>query len=799
MKPLARMIGATKHIGVSRKRSEDPQVLMGKAKFVDDISLPGMLEVAFVRSTHAHADIERIDLERARAHPGCVAIYTSADLDGGTTTFQDSQPGLLPVTQTFFAGEKVRHVGEIIAAVVASSRYIAEDIVDLIEVEYTPLQVLTSTDDAQKPGATWIHEDIPKNVYFRDHFQKGDVKKAFKEADLVVKETILTGRTSACPMECRGVIASWDFEDVLTVWSSTQMPFPLRSNIAHWLHIGEQNIRVIAPSVGGGFGQKAHLHVEEFILPHIARELRVPIKWTEDRREHLLSAAQAKQMKMEIELAMKKDGTILGIKCKTTGDTGAHSQHPWGGLIDPAAGNSVLPGGFTFKNVEFETVAVLTNKMATGAYRGVGYSGTSFAREMALAKASKLLGIDIVDIYYRNFIRKDQFPFTSATNQTYDSGDYHKVLDKCIELSDYRRLKTLPHLLPNGRLRGTGIAFFVEPTAWGSRVAEASGFRGVTSFDSATVEMHPNGSVTVKSGQFSHGQGLKTTLAQVAAETLGVRFEDVRVLEGDTNVSAYGMGTFASRSAVIGGGTVMRAANDVRNRLLKIAAHVMEANVGDLNIDEGVVFVKGSPDRHMTVSELAHITYFDRFRRPDEDEVEPVLTATRHYDPPETYSNGAHCVQIELDPQTGKIEITRIVAVEDCGTMINPKIVEGQMRGGIAQGIGMAMLESLEYDETGQLNNASLMDFLVPNALSLPDIECSHITTPSPLTEGGIKGCGEAAMLSIHCAFGNAVADALSDFGVLVPTSLPIGPQQVMNLIATATVAPVARPIAEAA
>ena len=799
MKPLPRMTGATKHIGVSRKRSEDPQVLMGKAKYVDDIALPGMLEVAFLRSSHAHADIEHVDLEKARAHPGCIKIYTSADLDGGSTTFQESQPSLLPVSQPFFAGEKVRHVGEIIAAVVAVSRYVAEDIVDLIEVEYTPLPVIFDTDEAQKPGAEWVHEDVPKNVYFRDHFYKGDVKKAFKEADLIVKEKVKSGRTSAAPMECRGVIASWDYEDVLNVWSSTQMPFPLRTNIAHWLHIPEHNIRVQAPNVGGGFGQKAHVHSEEFIIPHIARDLRVPIKWIEDRREHLLAAAQAKQMTMEIELAMKKDGTILGIKCKTTGDTGAYSQLPWGGIIDPAAGNTVLPGAFTFKNVEYESVAVLTNKMATGAYRGVGMSGTTFAREMALAKAAKLLGIDIVDIYYRNFIRKDQFPFITATNQTYDSGDYHKVLDKCVELSDYRRLRAAPRRLPNGRLRGTGIAFFVEPTAWGSKVAEECGFRGVTAFDSATVEMDPSGGVTVKSGQFSHGQGLKTTLAQVAAETLGVRFEDVRVLEGDTHVSAYGMGTFASRSAVIGGGTVMRAAHDVRNRLLKIAAHVMEANVADLNIDEGVVFVRGSPDRNMTVRELAHITYFDRFRRPDADDVEPVLTSTRHYDPPETYSNGAHCVQIELDPKTGIVEITRIVAVEDCGTMINPKVVEGQMRGGIAQGIGMAMLESLDYDETGQLKNASLMDFLVPNALSLPDIECEHITTPSPLTEGGIKGCGEAAMLSIHCAFGNAVADALSDYGVLVPTVMPIGPQQVLDLIATAAAAPAARPMATAA
>jgi carbon-monoxide dehydrogenase large subunit len=785
MNTVPRMVGATKHIGMRRKRSEDPLILIGKAKFVDDIDLPGMLEVAFLRSAHAHADITNIDFTKADAHPECIKIFSNADWDGGVTTFQKNVGNLQPVFMPFFAGEKVRFVGEIIAAVVAPNRYIAEDIVDLIQVEYEPLPVNFDIDEAMRPkkGDELVHEEILGNVYFDDSFEKGNVRKAFHEADLIVKERVSTARTTAAPMETRGVIADWDWDDTLTVWSSTQMPYPLRTYIAHTLNFPEQNVRVVAPNVGGGFGQKCHFFSEEFILPWIAKDLRRPVKWIEDRREHLLSAAQAKQMTMDIELAMKEDGTILGIKCKTVGDTGAYSQYPHGGIIDPAAGNTVLPGAFNFRNIQYRSIAVLTNKMATGAYRGVGMSGTTFAREMALTKAARLLNIDLVDIYYRNFIKKEDFPYVTATNQTYDSGDYAQLLDKCLELSDYRNLKKLPRRLENGKLRGVGVSFFVEPTAWGSRVAEECGYRGVTAHDTATVEMDPSGKVTVRSGQSGHGQGTRTTLAQVAAETLGVRFEDVRVIEGDTQRAAYGMGTFASRSAVIGGGTIIRAANDVRMKLLKIAAHVMEANEADLNIDEGVVFVKGSPDRSMTVAELAHITYFDRFRRPPVDDVEPILSASRHYDPPETYSYGSHCLIIELDPQTGKIDIKRIVAVEDCGTMINPKVVEGQMRGGIAQGIGMALLESLDYDRTGQLNNASFMDFLVPNALTLPDIECAHLSTPSPFTEGGIKGCGEAAMLSVHCAFGGAVADALSEFGVLIPMALPIGPQQVLDLL----------------
>src|ERR1700761_7898613 len=592
---LGRMKGATKHIGISRKRTEDPLILMGKAKYVDDISLPGMLEVAFLRSTHAHAEINRIDLEKALAHPDCIKIVTAEDMGGGTITYTDHQGNLQPVATPFFASEKVRHVGEIIAAVVAPTRYIAEDIVDLIEVDYEPLPVIFDVEEAMKPGAELIHEDILGNVFFDEIFNKGDIGKAFREAELIVKEEIHTGRTSAVPMETRGGIANWDWDDTLIVWSSTQMPFPLRTNIARFLHFPEQAIRVIAPQVGGGFGQKAHLFPEEFILPWIAKDLRRPIKWIEDRREHMLSAAHAKQQTLRIELAMKKDGTILGLKNKSIGDCGAYSMFPWGGIIEPTVGCSGLPGPFRCKHIQYESVAVLTNKMAQGSYRGVGWSAAVFAREMALTRAALELKLDIVDIYYRNFINKDEFPFLSATNQTYDSGDFHQVLDKCLAMSDYRKLKAQPRQLPNGKLRGIGISFFVEPTAWGSRVAEESGYRGVTTHDSASVEMDPSGTVTVKSGQFGHGQGTRTTLAQVCAETLGVRFEDVRVLEGDTATSSYGMGTFASRSGVIGGGTVMRAANDVRNRLLKIAAHVMEANAADLVIDEGVIYVKGSP------------------------------------------------------------------------------------------------------------------------------------------------------------------------------------------------------------
>jgi carbon-monoxide dehydrogenase large subunit len=780
--------GVTRQIGVSRRRTEDPLILMGKAKYTDDIHIPGMVEVAFLRSTHAHADIKRIDLSKARAHPDCIKIYTSAEIHGSATTFAQHQGNLRPVVMPLIAGEKVRFVGEIIAAIVAPTRYIAEDIVDLITVEYEPLAVVVDVEEAMKVQQSneWIHEKVPNNVYFTDAFDKGDWKKAFTEADLIVKEKVKMARTSAVPMETRAIVANWGWDDTLTVWASTQNPFMLRTHIAVVLQFPEQNIRVIAPHVGGGFGQKAIVYPEDFLLPWIAKDIRRPVKWIEDRQEHLLAAGHAKQMTMYVELAMKKDGTILGIKNTVISDTGAYSVFPWGGMVDAAVANSAVPGTFAFQNFHYEATAVLTNKAPSGPYRGVGWSCGAFAREVVLNKAAQKLGIDIADIYYRNFIGKDQFPFISATNQTYDSGDFHKLLDKLLELTDYRKLKKQPRLLANGRLRGVGLCTFVEPTAWDRRTAEASGVRGIASYAAASVEIQPTGKVTVRSGQFGHGQGTRTTMAQVAAEVLGVPFEDVRVVEGDTEETVYGFGTGASRSAVIGGGTVMRAAYDVRNKLLKIAAHVMEANETDLNIDGGRVFVKGSTDRFMTVAELAHITYFDRFRRPDEEDVEPILKATRYYDPPETYSSGAHCIVIELDPATGHIEITRIVSMEDCGTVINPKIVEGQMRGGAAQAIGMAMFETLEYDASGQLRNASFMDFLVPTASVLPQIECAHICTPSPLTEGGVKGCGESAMLSAHCAIAGAVADALSDYGVHVPAWTPMDPESILNLVRTA-------------
>ena len=784
MKKPIEIAGVTKHIGVPRKRSEDPQVLMGRAKYVDDIKLPGTLEVAFFRSTHAHARIKNLKLDAAKQHPDCLHIYTSEDLSAGATTMVPNTRGtMLPVLTPFLAQGKVRFVGEIIAAVVAPSRYIAEDIVDLIEVDYENLPVYNDVEDAMQPDAALIHEELASNIYYADSFSNGDVDKAFAEADLVVSEKIATGRTSAAPMETRGVMATWGWDDTLTVWSSTQMPYPLRTTIAVNLGIPEQTIRAVAPTVGGGFGQKAHFFPEEFIVPWIAKEIKKPVKWIEDRREHLLSAAHAKQCTIYMDIAFKKDGTMAGMKIKNIGDSGAYSQYPWSGLIESVPANNGAPGAFTVPSISFETVVCMTNKMATGAYRGVGWSAGCYAREMVMTKAARLLNLDIVDIYRKNFIRADEFPYTTATNQTYDSGDYHKVLEKCLEMSDYVNTKKQPRRTEGGKLKRVGVSFFVEQTNWGSRSAEESGLPG-TMHDSTTVEMDPTGKVTVRSGQFSHGQGLRTTLAQVAAETLGVSFEDVVVLDGDTATGAYGMGTFASRSAVIGGGSVILAATDVRNKLLTIAAHVMEANAADLEIDEGKIYVKGSPDRSMTVAEIAYITFYDRFARPDEDEVEPILSATRHYDPPAAYANGAHAVHIELDPQTGKIDIKRIVAVEDCGNMINPRIVDGQMRGGAAQGLGMGLLESLDYDESGQLKNASFMDFLIPNATTLPDIECAHIVTPSPYTEGGFKGAGEAAMLSVHIALSNALADALSEFdGPLVPMVTPIGPQQVMDLI----------------
>ncbi|MFP6781056.1 MAG: xanthine dehydrogenase family protein molybdopterin-binding subunit [Gammaproteobacteria bacterium] len=784
MKEPIEIGGVTKHIGVARKRTEDPQILMGQAKYVDDIKIPGTLEVAFLRSTHAHARIVEIRSEVAKQHPDCHRLVTAQEFSAGATTFFPNTRGTLkPVVMPFIAKDKVRFVGEIIAVVVAPTRYIAEDIVDLIEVEYENLPAYSDVEDAMQNDATLIHEELGTNIYYSDSYTSGDVDKAFADADLVVSEKVATGRTSAAPMETRGVMATWGWDDTLTVWSSTQMPYPLRTSIAANLSIPEQIIRVVAPTVGGGFGQKAHFFPEEFILPWLAKEFKQPVKWIEDRREHLLSASHAKQCTIYMDIAFKSDGIMTGMKVKNIGDSGAYSQYPWSGLIESVAANNGAPGAFTFPTISFETVVCLTNKMSTGAYRGVGWSAGCYAREMVLTKAARLLGLDIVDLYRKNFIKADEFPYITATQQTYDSGDYHKVLDKCLELSNYTQLKSEPRKMSNGKLRGIGVAFFVEQTNWGSRSAAESGFPA-TLHDTTTVEMDPSGKVTIKSGQFSHGQGLKTTLAQVAAETLGVPFEDVKVVDGDTATGAYGMGTFASRSAVIGGGTVIRAANDVRNKLLKIAAHVMEANDQDLTIDEGKIYVKGSPERSMTVAEIAYITYFDRFTRPDEDEIEPTLSATRHYDPPAAYANGSHAVAIELDPETGLIDIKRIVAVEDCGNMINPKIVDGQMRGGASQGIGMGLLESLDYDESGQLKNASFMDFLIPNAMTLPDIECAHIVTPSPYTEGGFKGAGEAAMLSIHIALSNALADALSDHeGTLVPMVTPIGPQEVINLI----------------
>ncbi|MGR9093228.1 MAG: xanthine dehydrogenase family protein molybdopterin-binding subunit, partial [Gammaproteobacteria bacterium] len=432
--------GATKYIGVPRKRSEDPMILMGRAKYVDDIELPGMVEIAFARSSHAHARISNIDLSKAKAHPDCIDIITATEFTASMTSFIPNTLGKLePVTTPFIAKDKVRFVGEIIAVVVAPNRYLAEDIAELIEVEYEGLPAYNNVEDAMRDDATPIHEELGSNVYYSDSFVNGDIDKAFADADLVVKEKVCTGRTSAAPMETRGVIAAWGWDDTLTVWSSTQMPFPLRTHISVNLGIPEQIIRVVAPTVGGGFGQKAHFFPEEFILPWVAKRIRKPVKWTEDRREHMLAAAHAKQNTIYMEVALKRDGEILGMKIKNIGDSGAYSQFPWTGLIESVVGNTGSPGAFKIKNIKYETLVVMTNKMSTGAYRGVGWSAGCYAREMVLTKAARQLGLDITDIYKKNFIGKDEFPYTTVTNQVYDSGDYHQVLDTCLELSEYRK------------------------------------------------------------------------------------------------------------------------------------------------------------------------------------------------------------------------------------------------------------------------------------------------------------------------------------------------------------------------
>jgi carbon-monoxide dehydrogenase large subunit len=780
-------MGLGKLVGASVARVEDERFLRGRGRFTSDLELPGTLHVAFVRSIHAHARIVRIDSSRALASPGVRRVFTGEDLVGVLGTIG------LPFRKEVYPADvfkqckwpclaqgKVRYDGEPVAAVIADSRYLAEDGAELVEVEYEPLPPVVDPERALDADAPLLHEEFGDNVVMRVSGDEGDVEAAFRRAAVTVSERFTTNRHSAMPMEGRVVLGSADSEGNITLWTSTQMPHLVRSRVAELMGHPESKLRVIAPDVGGGFGLKCHVFAEEVLIAHFTRELRVPVLWTEDRREHLLGSFHAKDEIVDCEMAFAEDGTLLGMRAKILGDLGAYSADPWPSPFEVLQLAAALPGPYHLRDYQYEVTAVCTNKTTLTVYRGVGLPAAVLIQEQLMDQAARKLGMDPVEIRRKNMIRPDEFPYTSVTGLPYDSGSSTDALDKALEMISYDGFRQKQRQArKDGRYLGIGICTYIEMTTFGTRYWAPLGIEH-SAYESATVRMDPQGGVALAVGTLSHGQGHATTYAQMLADELGVALEDVRLIQGDTESTPYGWGTWGSRSAVAGGGAVMGAARKVREKMARIAAHLLEVSPEDLELADGHWRVAGVPGRAVSVREVARAAVFSAWKLPEGES--PGLEATHYYDPPPvTFTNATHIATVEVDVETGAVEILRYVVAEDCGNMINPRIVEAQVVGGVAQGIGMALYEHLRYDDHGALLTASLMDYLVPSATEVPHCEVGHLETPSPFTELGVKGMGEGGTIGAPGALANAVADALSPFGVTV-TDLPLTPERVWSL-----------------
>ncbi len=773
---------ATRWLGAPVRRNEDPRLLVGQGTFVDDVRLPGMVHAAVLRSPHAHARIRRVDVRGALEHPEVLLVLTHADLPPG---LREPLPKLIPhpdlkhhKTQYALAPDKVRHVGEPVAFVVATSRYAAEDALERIEVDYEPLPAVVDLEEAVQGRPALVHEDIGTNVAAHSVQRVGDYEAARARADLVVARRFVVDRGCAAPLETRGVVAQWDGRSrQLTVWDSTQAPIPIRNGLAALFGLPQKDVRVIAPDVGGGFGPKIMMfYPEEVLVPLAAMRLERPVKWIEDRREHFVATNHERTQIHDAEVALTRDGRILGVRTVFLHDAGAYIPY---GLIIPIVAECTLPGPYRIPNYHAEFRAVFTNKTITSPYRGAGRPHGVFVMERLLDLAARQLGLDRAEIRRRNFIQPDEFPYEVGliyqdnAPLVYDSGNYPAALDRALEAVGYDRWpEEKARYRAEGRRVGLGFACYVEGS-------------GIGPYEGCRVTVEPSGKVYVATGVGTQGQGHFTSLAQVVADALGVAVEDVHVVTGDTGAFGWGTGTFASRAAVVAGSAAHLAAQAVRQKALQVAATLLEASPEDLELVGGHVRVRGAPTRSVSLGEVARAANPLRGVIPAEWEG-PGLEATRYFAPPRgTFSNGVHAALVEVDPETATLRFLRYVVVHDCGVVLNPRILDGQIHGGVAQGIGGSFYERLVYDEHGQLVSGSFVDFQIPTAVEIPDIEVHHLQTPSPLNPLGAKGAGEGGVIPVPALLAQAVEDALDDLDLEI-TQMPLHPDLLFGLIQNA-------------
>ena len=768
-------------IGTRTKRNEDPRLLTGRALFIDDLDLPGMVHVAFLRSPYAHARILSIDKSRAEEHEGVVAVYTAEDLG----SYWQPGPLLVPPppvegmvfhqrTQVPLAKGKVRQLGEPVVAVVAVSRYVAEDALEDIFVDYEPLPAVVDLEKALEPGVALIHEDLDSNLAAYVPQKKGDYEAARAQADVVIRRRFSYDRGAAAAIENRGVVAQWDVRaQKLTVWDTTQAPIPVRNGLAAMLALSEHQVRLVTPFIGGGFGPKIMMfYPEEVLIPWIALRLEQPVKWIEDRAENFLATTQERGQIHEAEIALTRDGRILGVKDSFLHDTGAYDPY---GLTVPLNSQCTLMGPYRVPAYQSEFRAVFTNKTIVTPYRGAGRQHGVFVIERLIDLAAQELGIDKIELRRKNFLKPDEFPhdhviiYQDFAPLYYDSGNYEPVLDKTLRMIGYEQFvnEEQPRLRAEGRHVGIGIVSYVEGT-------------GIGPFEGARVQVQTGGKVTVVTGIGTQGQGHFTVLAQIAAQQLGVDIRDVDVVTGDSDQFHWGTGTFASRGAVVAGNATNEAAKRVREKAVRLAAERFEVSEDEIELAGGQARIAGSPEQTISLGELAKLA--NPMRGAVKPGSEPGLEATAYFGPYRgATASGCHAMIVELDPETMQIDVKKYVVVHDCGRVLNPLIVDGQVHGGVAQGIGNAYYEQLVYDDNGQLLSASFMDFLLPTSLDVPRVDVGHEETVSPLNELGTKGAGEAGAIPVGALFAQAVENALAIPGFEI-LEIPLKPSRLWEL-----------------
>ena len=776
----------TPYVGRAMKRVEDPRLIKGIGTYVDDLRMPGLVHAAILRSPHAHARIRRIDVSAARKLPGVLGVFTGADVNEacGLIPCAAAIPDLKAPKHTVLAGDRVYYVGHPVAVAVATDPYVARDAVEAIDVDYDPLPVVANAEEAVKPGSPLTHPDLGSNIAYTHSVAGGSsIDEAFRTADRVIKHRLFHQRLTPMPIEPRGVVASFNQgEGTLTIWTSTQIPHLLRTLLPGMIGVAENKLRIVAPEVGGGFGAKLNVYAEEALVGHLAMRLQTPVKWIESRRENAAATIHGRDQVGEYELAVRNDGTILGIRTRTIADLGSYLQ-----LLTPAVPTLtglVLTGCYRIPAVKIEILGVYTNKMATDAYRGAGRPEATYLIERLMDVVANELGIDRLEIRLKHFPQPAEFPFATSCGLTYDSGNYQGALAKAKQLANWDQLvKDREAARASGRLSGIGVSTYVEICAMGPSKAMPAG-----GWEWGSVRMEISGKVTVVTGVSPHGQGQETTFAQIVADRVGVPIEDVVVLHGDTNVAHYGRDTYGSRGTAVGGTAIVMCIDKIVAKAKTLAAHLLETTSDHVDFENGTFSSPGVTSRQIGWPELAAEAYVAKNLPAG---LEPGLEASSFFEPQNfTFPFGTHIVAVDVDRDTGQVKITKYVAVDDCGPQINPLIVEGQVQGGIAHSIGQVLFEKTVYDENGQLLTGEFMDYALPRAADIPEYILGHTVTPSPVNPLGVKGVGEAGTIGATPAIANAVLDALAPLGV-THLDLPMTPERVWQAMKIKTPAAV--------